>query len=46
MKLSALPSGEPVQQDNLVFPGYLQVVLNSFFWAVLLTCSDALMEKK
>lgn len=45
-KVSALPSGEPVQQDNLVFPGYLQVVLKSLCWAVLLTCSDALMEKE
>lgn len=45
-KVSALPSEEWVQQDNLVIPGYLQVVLKSLCWAVLLTCLDALMEEK
>lgn len=44
--VSALPNGEPLQQGNLVFPGYLQLVLKSLCWAVLLTCLDALMEKK
>lgn len=41
-KVSALPSEGWLQQDNLVIPGYLQVVLKSLCWAVLLTCSDAL----
>lgn len=45
-KVSALPSEEWVQQDNLVIPGYLQVVLKSFCWAVLLSCLDSLTEEK
>lgn len=45
-KVSALPGEEWVQQDNLVIPGYLQVVLKSLCLAVFLTCLDSLMEEK
>lgn len=44
-KVSVLPSEEWVQQDNLVIPGYLQVVLKSLCWAVLLTCLDSLRRR-